>query len=180
MELQQRQADLVSKMHYTAYTYSTNAAFCIIIYNVTLPAGVVENENLRHAHLERINYLLLDDFGEDENIFYQVTGSYTLVNRVTGATQLWTGSFFTNLVFNPSLLRPFAKFERATFTQTCFDLLGRAEDILRRNGNDSEWTFDSLRSIIFNVQVKRSKNDFVIHKRNIRFNSRFQQEFNLF
>lgn len=180
MNLPGAQADAVSTVHYTAYTYSSNAAFCIIVYNITLPVNIVEDENLRYLNLQRVNQLLVADFGVNADIFYQVTGSYTLVNRVTGATQLWTGSFYTNLVFNPSLVQSFQRFDRETFTQSSFDLLSRAEEILARNGNNSEWTFESLKDIIFNVQLKKSKNDAIINRRHLRFNARFQQKFNLF
>ena len=181
MEHQQVQAEnQVATVFYTGYTFSNDSRQCIIVYNVQLPVGIVHNEQLRFLNLTRLNQLLVNDFGVGTDVFYQITGSYTLVNRRTGATQNWTGSFFTNLIFNPSLIQSFRRFDSATFTQSSFELLARAEDILRRNGDNSEWTFESLKNVVFNVQVKRRKNDAIVARRGLRFNSRVQRMFNLF
>ena len=170
----------VSTVFFTGYTYSSEPTFCIIVYNAQLPVGVVRDERLRLAHLDRLNQLLVNDFGAGTDIFYQVTGCFTLVNRVTGARQTWTGSFFTNLIFNPSLIQSFRRFDSETFTRSSFELLGRAEDILRTNGNNSDWTFESLKTVVFNIQTKKRKNDALVARRNLRFDSRVQRMFHLF
>ena len=167
-----------SVVHYTAYTYRSDSNFCLVIYNITFPADVVNDVVLRQSHLERTNRLIVRDFGAAAVVIFQVTGSYTLVHN-SGATQLWRGSFYTHVDNNPSQIQSFRKFESGTFTQSCFELLGRAEEILRRNGEDSDWTFESLHSVIFNVQVKLRKNHAVIRERQMQFNSRFQKKFDL-
>lgn len=180
MALQQDPADQASVVHYTAYTYSSNTNFCILIYNITFPAGVVGDPNTRLAHLERANRLISNDFGPNAVVFYQVTGAYTLVHRTTGAVQQWTGSFYTHVANNPSQIQGFRQFDPETFTQTSFQLLNNVEAILASNGADSAWAFESLSSVIFNVQAKINKNNEIVRTRNIRFNSRFQRQFNLF
>ena len=165
-------------VHYTAYSYSSDPNLCILIYNITLPARVVDDPDARLAHLERANAWITDDYG-DVDVVYQVTGSYTL-RHANGSTQEWTGSFYTHARDNPSQIQGFRRFDRDDFTQSSFELLNHAEAILRQNGEDSSWSFESLISVIFNVQGKIRKDSDVVRIRAIRFNSRFQHKFNLF
>ena len=140
--------DAISKVHYTSYDYRSDSNFVIVIYNITLPANIVHDVVQRRVNLERANELLIHDFGQNADIYFQVTGSYTLVNERTGATQLWTGSFYASHLNNPSQIQGFQKFDQETFVDSTFHLLNSAEQILKANGNDSEWTFESLTSII--------------------------------
>ena len=178
MAFQLAREDAPAVVHYTAYPYSSNKSLCILIYNITLPARVVDDPDARLAHLERANRWISDDYGQVD-VVYQVTGSYILRHE-NGATQEWTGSFYTHARDNPSQIQGFRRFESDTFTQSSFELLNHTEAILIENGMDSSWHFESLVSIIFNVQGKIRKDSDIIQIRDIRFNSRFQQKFNLF
>ena len=169
-----------AKVYYTSYHYRSDPNVHIVIYNITLPVTIVQNDVQRQLHLEKANTLLQDDFRNIQEVYYQVTGSYTLVNRTTGATQLWTGSFFTSYLHNPSIIQGFRQYDAATFVDTNFRLLDFAEQILRANGQDSEWVFESLKSIIFNVQAKVPKNHGLLRKRVITSHTRYQKYFTLF
>ncbi len=167
-----------AQVHYTSYNYRESNSI-IVIYNITLPVNIVHNLNERLIHLQRAKELILDDFsGHQTPIVFQVTGSYSLISN-DNIRQIWTGSFYTNHLNNPSQIQAFQRFDENTFVDSSNVLLDNAEAILRRNGDDSEWSFEELYSIIFNFQVKLAKNDLLVERRNIRPNQRIQRNFGL-
>ena len=167
-----------AQVHYTSYNYRESNSI-IVIYNITLPVNIVNNLNERLIHLQRAKELILNDFRDHQTpIVFQVTGSYSLISN-DNIRQIWTGSFYTNHLNNPSQIQAFQRFDENTFVDSSSVLLDNAEAILRRNGDDSEWSFEELYSIIFNFQVKLAKNDLLVERRNIRPNQRIQRNFGL-
>ena len=169
-----------SKVFYTSYNYRSDPRIHIIIYNITFPVSIVDNLIERQRHLERANDIISTDFVNVRDIFYQVTASYTLVNRETGVTQLWTGSFFTTYLQNPSVIQGFKKYDSTTFVDSSYRLLDNAEQILRNNGENSVWLFESLRSVIFNIQAKVPHRHGIFQTRQIASHTRYRKSFNLF
>ena len=180
MDLPLNEADAISKVFLTSYSYRSDSNFRIVLYNIVLPANIVHDVNQRQIHLEQANQRIIEDFGGIQEIYYQITGCYTLVNRDTNVTQLWTGSFYTNYLRNPSQIQGFRKFNPQTFVNSSFQLLNSAEQILLANGKDSKWKFESLNSIIFNFQVKINKNNEFFQRRDLQSGRRVQKSFNLF
>ena len=170
----------ISKVYYTSYRYRSDPSVSVVIYNINLPASVIENVIERRQHLEQANNLILQDFENIRNIYYQITGSYVLINPSTGAKKTWTGSFYANYINNPSIVQPFQKYDAATFVDSSFRLLDQAENILTANGENSEWMFESLTSIIFNVQVKVPTHHVIFQRRQLLSHRRYRKYFNLF
>jgi len=65
------------------------AAARIVLYNVNLPRRLWQDE----ASLIRIRNLVTRDFRNVDGIYFQLSATYTLVNRETGEIRTWSGSF---------------------------------------------------------------------------------------
>jgi hypothetical protein len=77
-----------------ALTYSENVQndFAVVIYNVTIPAIVIDDYVQSQQVLTREQALIIEDFGQDHHVLYQITASYYLKHSATQRERLWTGS----------------------------------------------------------------------------------------
>ena len=132
----------------------------LVVENVNIPEDKVYNPAEYTLVLERTRNFLAQEFRQVNvviPVYFQVTATYKLVHRVTGAIRQWTGSFFPR---GNSLLSltPFTRFDPDTFVnfvqrQTSRELI---EDKLKSIEIDSQWQFDSLVSVIVNSQANVS------------------------
>jgi hypothetical protein len=139
----------------------------IVVYNINIPAAF--NDAERSNAVALIQRLLEIDFvGWTSHIVYQVTASFMLRNTSTGMDKNWTGSFFAK-GNSPAQLTPFKNYDSATFAPTVQHAIDHAEETLSRAGlmMDTVWVFDSLESIILNVQSKIHRAHPVIIKRGL-------------
>lgn len=155
-----------STVYYTNYTHR-NSNFHLVLYNVSIPASAVDNAAQRLNNLVAIRNLLVEDFGPNFQILYQVTAAYSLIHSETGERYEWTGSFQTNFENNPGQIQGFQFFNANTFVNLNNELLDHAEEILRANGQNSKWTFETLRAVIFNFQIKVPSDHGILGIRNI-------------
>jgi hypothetical protein len=150
-------------------------------YNINIPAFVVHNPDLRRNALERVRVLLETDFNPADQIYYQITGTYVLRNTENNDTCEWVGSFYAGL-HNPAVLQDFQLFDRRLFVNTVHNLLETVDEQLLYNGRDTKWEFDSLQSIIINVQSTVVERHRVIQQRRLKQGIRrrkFRQTFDL-
>ena len=89
----------------------------VIQYNINIPAEVVQDPIRRLDALERARNLIESDFGLDETIDYQITGTYELRNVDTNVVRTWVGSFYAG-INNPSIIQDFQLFDGNSFVNT--------------------------------------------------------------
>jgi hypothetical protein len=150
-------------------------------YNINIPAFVIHNPDLRRNALERVRVLLETDFNPTDTIDYQITGTYVLRNTENNDTREWVGSFYAGL-HNPAVLQDFQLFNSRSFVNTVHNLLETVDEQLLYNGRDTKWEFDSLQSIIINVQSTVAEGHRVIRERQLQQGTRrrkFRQTFDL-
>ena len=127
---------------------------CIVIYNVNIPYEVFATRQDSIRILQRVRNLIQSDF-RDIVTSFQITASYLLINEATGEHRTWTGSFYAH-GNAPAMLSQFKRFDPNTFVFFALNSLEDIEDTLyhwpRARGTD--WKFDHVISIIFNVQCK--------------------------
>ena len=140
---------------------------CPVILNFNIPSSVVE-DNVPQSFdyvLDNIATYVGHHFLHDA-VLFQLTASYYLVNTKTGDTRLWTGSFFPAGNHSASLSGPFFQAFRSpqSFVERIkeFSLPQNIVTCLKWGGEDSDWTFDSIASIIASVQVKLSQDNVFI------------------
>lgn len=155
-----------STVYYTNYLYR-NPNFHLILYNISIPASAVNVSADRLFHLEAIRNLINTDFGPNLQIVYQVTAAYSLIHSDTNDRYEWTGSFQTTFENNPGQIQGFQLYNEQTFVNQNFQLLNDAEQILIDNGEDSKWSFETLRAVIFNFQVQVPIHHGILRERNI-------------
>jgi hypothetical protein len=91
------------------------------------------------------------------------------------------GSFYAGL-HNPAVLQDFQLFDRRSFVNIVHNLLETVDEQLLYNGRDTKWEFDSLQSIIINVQSTVVERHRVIRQRRLeqgRRRRKFRQTFDL-
>jgi hypothetical protein len=91
------------------------------------------------------------------------------------------GSFYAGL-HNPAVLQDFQLFNSRSFVNTVHNLLETVDEQLLYNGRDTKWEFDSLQSIIINVQSTVVERHRVIRQRRLeqgRRRRKFRQTFDL-
>ena len=150
---------------------------CPVILNFNIPASVVQ-DNVPQSFdyvLNNIANYVGQHFLHD-TVNFQLTATYYLVNTRTGDTRLWTGSFFPAGNHSASLSGPFFQAFRSphSFVERIkdFSLPQNIVTCLKWGGEDSDWTFDSIASIIASVQVKLSVNDDFIRNNELLANRR--------
>jgi len=130
----------------------------IVLYNVNLPRRLWQDE----ASLIRIRDRVVRDFNNDAGIYFQLSATYTLVNRENGEVRTWSGSF------NPrnrviSELTSHASFEPDSFVpfvlahsspDWVFDKLTAAGGGLLTDGKPSVWVVDEIKSIVISFQCR--------------------------
>ena len=149
----------------------------MIIYNVNIPAEIVNNDIERQAVLERVKNLLVHDF-RGENVVYQICAAYYLKHIDTNEEIVWSGSFFAKNN-NPSRLLGFQVFDATEFVDICYDATENVDEKLRNNNFDTKWQYDRLISVIVNIQAEVPADHYIIRNRNLRFNARRHFTFSL-
>jgi len=137
----------------------------LIIYNINIPVHVLSQIEELDNVLERIKNLLSNEFYENTVVF-QITASYLLKHTVTGATKVWTGSFF---VKNNTLakLSPFLLFDKDSFKRKSLIEIKDLSNKLKLQNVDTKWRFEKLESVIINIQCKVNTNHHIIKYRNL-------------
>ncbi len=136
-----------------------NRSQYLIVQNVNIPEGMVYDPIEFPTVLQRVQDYLTAEFSRPQLIpvYFQITAAYNLVHKTTGATRLWTGSFFPrgNSVAS---LTSFVKFVPEEFVHYVTRLTSREliEDKFTWTDQDSSWQFDGLVSIIINTQANVS------------------------
>jgi hypothetical protein len=130
--------------------------FSLIVYNINIPQFYLNDRGELSNVLDRIKERLQQDF-ENLTSLYQISASYILKHSESGEIRTWTGSFFAR---NNALgvIADFQEFNDATFVRQCLQQLSNVEEKLRANGFDTKWKFDTLLSVIFNIQCKVAPN----------------------
>ena len=141
--------------------------YCTLILNFNIPASIVEN-NVPLTYnevLENISQYIQNNFNTN-NVLFQVTAAYYLVHSKTSDNRLWTGSF--NPANNQSSTLSGHFFESFNSAQTFIQTIQQSSapqhiaNCLKWDGDESDWNFESLASIIVCVQIKvLSSNDFI-------------------
>lgn len=166
MERPQHTGSNVLKVDATAITDTENRAYTVI-YNVNIPEDIIDDVNERRDILERTRSLIDDDF-PNIPVYYQITACYDLMNKVTGFTVRWTGSFFSENN-GPSQLTPFQRFESGTFVDTSFDNCENVRERLTWTNEDTQWVFHELVSVIFNFNINVRSNHPVLQDRRLHY-----------
>ena len=135
-----------------ATTLNVDSNYAVIIYNINIPQNYLTDQQELSSVLTRIEQLLSRDFA-NLSVLYQISASYILKNSKSGETKTWTGSFFArNNVLG--VIAQFQQFVAATFVRNSLSQLINIEQKLLANGLNTEWKFDQLLSIIYNIQSK--------------------------
>ena len=127
---------------------------CIVIYNINVPYESFATRQQSIRILQRVRNVVQRDFSGIPASF-QITASYLLVNEANGQHRIWTGSFYAH-GNAPGMLSQFKRFDPNTFIQFSLNCLEDIEDTLYHwpRAQGTEWKFDHVISIIFNVQCK--------------------------
>jgi len=141
-----------------------NSAY-LILYNVNVPANLLEDQVQKRASFERVAELLASDF-ERNDVQYQITASYILKHKETGAERFWSGSFFAK-EDSPAVLLDFQRFNRLNFVDTALAATQNVNDKLAWRGRETVWAFSQLESLIFNAESKVRANCSIFEKRGI-------------
>jgi len=135
------------------------AAARIVLYNVNLPRRLWQDE----ASLIRIRNLVTRDFRNVDGIYFQLSATYTLVNRETGEIWTWSGSFnprnrvaselTSHAPFEPDSFVPFVLAH--SLPDWVFDKLtvGGGTGQLTA-GKPSVWVLDEIKSIVISFQAR--------------------------
>ncbi len=129
----------------------------IVLYNVNLPRRLWQDE----SPLIRIRNLVTRDFHNVSGIYFQMSATYTLVNRENGEIRTWSGSF------NPrnrvvSELTSHSPFQSDSFVpfvlahsspDWVFDKLTTGGGQLTA-GKTSVWVLDEVKSIVISFQAR--------------------------
>ena len=130
--------------------------FCLIVYNINIPQLYLNDRGELSIVLDRIKERIVQDFGNLSSL-YQISASYILKHSESGEIRTWTGSFFArdNAL---GVIADFQEFYELTFVRQSLQQLVNVEEKLLANGFDTKWKFDTLLSIIFNIQCKVPSN----------------------
>lgn len=143
----------------------------LLVENINIPVAIVYSPVEYTLALERTRTFLVEEYTNETvllPVYFQVTATYNLVHKVTGATRVWTGSFFPH-GNTPSSLTPFTRFDPDTFVNFVqrHTSRQRIEDTLKNVKVDSQWEFESLVSIIVNAQANVLSSHPVLINRNL-------------
>lgn len=135
------------KVNQTALPIANNF---LLVSNINIPEEYIHEDF--EAILTRTHRFIVEDYTNIPNVQFQVCATYQLVNRVTGATRTWTGSFNPrgNILNSLNQFQPFG----GNFSQ----LVGQAcsQDNIYQHLKifhvDTNWVFDRLSSIYITVQ----------------------------
>ena len=133
--------------------------YWLTLFNVNVPARFVtaanDNTNpelLNNACLKIIKFVnaFIKD-NQNEQVLFQITACYYIVNTKTGLQRLWTGSFSPRENF-AGQLKQFENYNASTFTNVVTRSCENFDVKLTWIGTNTVWKFDSLESIIVNLQ----------------------------
>ena len=134
-----------------------------VVLNFNIPTSVVE-EDEPVTFLEVLNNIAtyLSHNFDTQQLVFQVTAAYYLSNKKNGNRQLWTGSFYpvgnhTSCLSGP-VFQAFRNSESFVQRVIRYSSPQNVVDCLGWGGEDSDWTFDSLASIIVSVQTQLREN----------------------
>ena len=151
-----------------------------VILNFNIPASVVE-DNVPQTFdqvLNNIAEFLVKHF-HTRDVIFQVTASYYLEHAETGDRRLWTGSFYPVGNHSSSLSGPiFQAFQNSpSFVRRVkeFSLPQNIAACLRWGGEESNWRFESLASIITSAQVGLHENHVFLSANDLLLNRRGHQ-----
>lgn len=139
----------------------------LIIFNINIPEQAVFDLAQFVPALQRAQDFLVAELGE-QVIYYQLTATYFLVHKLTGAQRLWTGSFFPKGNAAASLA-DFQRFNPNTFVDIVSHTVNQ-DTILEKlswTNLDSNWQFDRLASVIVNAQANLTWSHPVMTRRNL-------------
>ena len=133
--------------------------FYLLVSNINIPERFIDQVQ---PILGRIVQFISNDYGNaTPSIDYQLTASYTLRNTNTGELRTWTGSFYPT-GNDRACITPFRTYNSNFIANVSLDL--QRQNIFNKlqfNQLDSAWKFESLISIIINVQAKITHNHHV-------------------
>jgi hypothetical protein len=102
-----------------------------------------------------------------------------MCNTENNDTQERMGSFYAGLR-NPAITQDFQLFNRQLFVNRVHILLENVNEQLLYNGRDTKWEFESLQSVIINVQSTIFRTHQILRDQNLQGRIRkFRQTFEL-
>lgn len=140
--------------------YNNKTDNYLIIMNVSYNYNIITDARLFEDALHRTANSIQETVNDDKPIFYQINASYYIRHQTTDDVRLFRGSFFLEGNKHLSLSGPvFIRFDQDTFANSVLQHsnLDRARQILTWADTASQWTFDSINSVIVSFQFTRSK-----------------------
>jgi hypothetical protein len=142
-------------------------------------AFVVHDPDLQWNALEGVRVLLETNFNATDQVEYQITRTYIMCNTENNDTQERMGSFYAGLR-NPAITQDFQLFNRQLFVNRVHILLENVNEQLLYNGRDTKWEFESLQSVVINVQSTIFRTHQILRDQNLQGRIRkFRQTFEL-
>jgi len=143
LPIQQLKVDQTALLHNNSY---------LLISNINIPSHFI-NQLANNGVLQMVINFIDNDYTNVQNIYYQVTATYTLRHSQSGATKQWTGSFSpAGNVLNA--IQPFQLYTLESIRNLPLVCnVNATETILRTSNLETLWKFESLTSIILNVQA---------------------------
>jgi len=152
---------------------SENNTF-VLIYNFNIPERYFsereddqDSERALRQVLERVRQCIVDEYSNISDIYYQFTATYHLVHIETGETRFFCGNFFPrgNTAASLTDFRLFVP----DFVPFALQRLVRRRIVAHLRWADlhSKWQFESLASVIVNVQAVIPSDHNVFNRRRL-------------
>lgn len=138
----------------------------VLVSNINVPLGHLETREATENVLDRIEAFINANYTTVNNVWYEITATYSLRHRESGTVRNWVGSF------NPRagpIIHEATIFD-ATFknvSQRILNLETVCANLLHFNNLESDWVFDSLHSIIFHVSGFVPQDYHILYTRNL-------------
>jgi hypothetical protein len=147
--------DVLNQFKVDIASLADGPAARLVLYNVNIPRRLWQDE----PSMVRVRDIVVRDFGNVSGVYFQLSATYTLVNRETGEIRTWSGSFnprnrdicelTSHLSFEPDT---FVQFVLAhSLPEWVFDKLNAGAGQLTA-GRTSVWVLDDVKSIIASFQ----------------------------
>jgi hypothetical protein len=147
--------DVLNQFKVDIASLADGPAARLVLYNVNIPRRLWQDE----PSMVRVRDIVVRDFGNVSGVYFQLSATYTLVNRETGEIRTWSGSFnprnrdicelTSHLSFEPDT---FVQFVLAhSSPEWVFDKLNAGAGQLTA-GRTSVWVLDDVKSIIASFQ----------------------------
>jgi hypothetical protein len=146
------------KCDVTALPNNAQPSSAIVLLNFNLPKIEIEDnrDTQLKQRLKEIEVFLVKHF-TNVKVSYQLSASYWLANRISGARYRWAGSFFARDLQAASISGAvFLDFDPVNFVQNTWKLLDKANIYrsLTVNFLNSAWHFEELISVIVCCQLQ--------------------------